>query len=377
MLLVLLCSGCRAQPTALETSEPSPPPVSTPTYTATEAAFAANLNPLIGLPSEDPEIQERMLRAYAVDAGGQPAGLQAIEWVVETLGAFPTPAASRPGEPDGARPADAPDGRAGTDPSESVDPEVEPLLAFSLRRPEDRPELGPLAPATGLTLGLAEAMGAGHLSVLRADPEARASAGQQGIELWSFSGPAEDDVAAGELESAIDGAGPNPADGSSPGDPATSKTGMPSLRFDEAPAAGEPARALTLARSPEGATIWRYDPVFGLYQRYRAGGTAGSGREAGLEPVLDADTGEVLSKANLLLLELSEVPVDSAAWSGDGRAWLLRDGLSVSATWQREAGAALVLRDADGGPLGLRPGSSWLVLALPGSQWSLAAGEGS
>lgn len=150
---------------------------------------------------------------------------------------------------------------------------------------------------------------------------------------------------------------------------------MPSLRFDEAPPAGEPVRALTLARSPERATIWRYDPVFGLYRRHRARGAANSGSEAELEPVLDADTGEVLSKANLLLLELSEIPDDSRAWRGDGRAWLLRDGRSVAATWQREAGAALVLRDADGGLLGLRPGGSWLVLALPGSQWSLAAGE--
>jgi hypothetical protein len=54
--------------------------------------------------------------------------------------------------------------------------------------------------------------------------------------------------------------------------------------------------------------------------------------------------------------------------TGTGRVWVLRDGKVVVGTWRRSAaGSPMQLLGADGGPLPLHPGRTWIEL-LPTPQ---------
>jgi hypothetical protein len=53
---------------------------------------------------------------------------------------------------------------------------------------------------------------------------------------------------------------------------------------------------------------------------------------------------------------------------GEGQAILLRDGERYAARWSKASAAAhLELRGADGEPLALRPGPTWILLAPAGA----------
>ncbi len=88
----------------------------------------------------------------------------------------------------------------------------------------------------------------------------------------------------------------------------------------------------------------------------------------------DAATGETLAFTNLLVQHVSAQkdgtidPVGSPSYKsftvGNGRFTLYRDGRAIDGTWNRaDAGSPTSYTDANGAPVLLRPGKTWVVLA--------------
>ena len=334
--LACLASGCApARPGTAPAPSESPSwdasatGIPTPTHTSAEAAFARNLNPLVGLPAGDADRVEGRPLAYAVRFDAVPdqvSGLQALEWVVE------------------APPAPAMDGSA---PVESWT-----LTGLSLRPAGSRPALGPVGRAEALQLTISRMFGAAQLLASGADPDTSTAFVDAGIPLIQLS------LDTGASASTSRGADPLPTP--------TGPPPAPEWRFDEAPPGGEPVGALTLPWSADRATVWRYAAPFEVWQRYRAEGQD-------LTAVLDADTGEPLTSANLLLLLLDGGPGRESAWVGEGGRRLLRDGRVVEGAWQRaDDRAPLRLSGADGARLTLRPGNTWLIAIDVAAPYALA-----
>lgn len=61
-------------------------------------------------------------------------------------------------------------------------------------------------------------------------------------------------------------------------------------------------------------------------------------------------------------------PIVEAQMAGEGDAWILTDGQLVEARWsQPSVDAPTQYTDADGQPVGLTPGRTWVLIAPPGS----------
>jgi hypothetical protein len=62
-------------------------------------------------------------------------------------------------------------------------------------------------------------------------------------------------------------------------------------------------------------------------------------------------------------------PIPEADLLGSGSAWVVGDGMAVAATWTRAAeDDATVYEGADGGPLALVPGRTWVALVPAGTE---------
>jgi hypothetical protein len=310
-----LLAGCRTSPPTEERLPPEPqaeldrlPP--TPTFTADEAAFAAHLDPLSGLPIAEGELLDRPL-AYVLDfdpADSLVAGLQAVEIWIE---APPAPSSD-------AGPAQL----------------AWPVLALTLREPDSRPVLGPLAPARAMQADAASAFGARQLWAAGAEPSAQARLDEAGISLLGLEDSASSTAATDSLSDTL------------------GKAYELGWSFDESLPAGTIAASLSLPHAADRATVWRYAAAFGMWNRSYAIGEA-------LRPVRDADSGEALAARNLLLLRMDL----RDGWQGEGPATLLRDGLAVEARWQRsDSDGQIRIRDAAGASLALAPGNTWIGL---------------
>lgn len=313
--VLALLAGCKSS--APTEAPPSPQPQveldglpPTPTFTAEEAAFAAHLDPLSGLPIAEDELLDQPL-AYVLDfdpANSVVAGLQAVEVWIE------------------APPA----------PSSDAAPTLPawPILALTLRESGSRPVLGPLAQAGTLQAEAAAALGAASLWAAGAEPSAQARLDAAGISLAGLEGGEPSEIAADAPSLA------------------TGTDFEPGWRYDESLPAGAAAGSLSLPHAADRATVWLFSAAFGLWSRSHAIGES-------LSPVRDADSGEALAARNLLLLRMDL----GAGWKGEGAATLLRDGLAVEGRWLvSEADGRLSLRDADGAPLALAPGNAWIGL---------------
>lgn len=207
--LSLALGGCG--PTAPGPAGPDPTLVPTPTYTATEAAFAANLNPINGLPAAAPAGSARPLAFAATTDAGQslPTGAAQAELVVETAGAG--------------------------DPS---------FTLVTLQAAGERPDIGPLAAATWRDVVVASALGA-ELTAASASPELRRAAIAAQLPLRLL------------------------ATGSLTGDGAASSRPAPRWGFAEATPTGAQALQSVSYDSALGARVgWRYDPLLGSWQRW-------------------------------------------------------------------------------------------------------------
>jgi len=208
-----LATACSRPPGSL----PGPPTlVPTPTYTATEAAFAANVNPLSGLPSGDPAIATTRPDTFAVTTEpGQdlPAGAQTTELVVEVL-----------------------------------HPATPGFTLVTQERPGGRPALGPLSSLTARDVVVAVTLGA-PLTAAAASPALAALAATAGVPLTTLSG----------------GQAPTPL---GPGH-------APRWSFSELPDPAAAAASAMQVDNPAGAAVtWRYDPLLTTWHRWVAGRAA-------------------------------------------------------------------------------------------------------
>ena len=134
------------------------------------------------------------------------------------------------------------------------------------------------------------------------------------------------------------------------------------------PLGGTPASHVQIAYDTYTFVEWRYDPVNGRYQRW-----------ADEEPAIDANNGEQISAANVILLTAiheqdksicithqdgvcSEWPIEIQIW-GEGSAIILRDGKQFPVTWLRQNRSDMfTFFDANGNPLPLQIGNSWFQI---------------
>jgi hypothetical protein len=111
---------------------------------------------------------------------------------------------------------------------------------------------------------------------------------------------------------------------------------------------------------------WGWDAGAGLWRRSQDGGvhrdTAGnqvSARNVIVQFVQYNDTG---------LRDRSGAVVPAAALVGEGEAWVLTDGKVVKGKWRRTTLEAVTeYLDANGAPIRLTPGTTWVELPQPGS----------
>lgn len=133
------------------------------------------------------------------------------------------------------------------------------------------------------------------------------------------------------------------------------------------PEGGEPAGYASIDYLWE-VVEWRYDANDGRYYRWAAG-----------QPILDANTGEQVSAANVVLIAPFHVEdpticeeiangtcrhlsVQIQLW-GSGTGILLRDGRQYPVTWHREARTdSLTFSNASGTPFPLQIGNTWVQL---------------
>jgi hypothetical protein len=151
------------------------------------------------------------------------------------------------------------------------------------------------------------------------------------------------------------------------GQRANAKLGPPRafLTFGPKPSsAAKPARVARMTFAPSTRASWQWNGSASV--RYQNG-------------TLDRLTdGSAVSTTNVVVMSVavrasSNVdvlgnPTPDPALIGSGRVWVLRDGKVVTGTWRRgAAGSAVQLLGADGKPLALHPGRSWIEL-LPTPQ---------
>lgn len=140
---------------------------------------------------------------------------------------------------------------------------------------------------------------------------------------------------------------------------------------ETAPNGGLPARRAVIPYLNRGfyEVEWRYDPATGRYARF-----SGTYRN----PLLDANTGEQVTAANVVILtvrhDLTDLPEDSVNGYSvrtyivgeEGPATILRDGVAIEGRWRvPEKFSGMELVDADGNPLPLKPGNTWFQVVPP------------
>ncbi len=134
---------------------------------------------------------------------------------------------------------------------------------------------------------------------------------------------------------------------------------------EEVPAGGIPTPGFAL-HYRQTTVNWEYDAASGLWWRSQDG-----------EPQLDANTGEPLSAANVVVFEASHIeqdPVRENYWGtanyafevrleGEGRAVLFRDGRYFEGRWVRPAADDRIqFRDQRDDLLPFKPGNTWFQL---------------
>lgn len=344
--------ACAAEPTAQVVVDDDPGLPPTPTYTATEEAFAANVNPLSGLPSDTPDIAARHPQAFAVvarpsEAGGQPSGVQTAELVFWSLLA-PAP------------------GAAGA-PTDTLR-----LTALTLEPAGARAAIGPLGDADMATVEVARGFGARVMAAAAAEPVAAAlDAGGIPLTLGADGVGADVRDAAGGGSSPGSSSGGTPAAGLPPEPPRWGYSETPLGKLDQ------PAETVTVAPPNGPAVVVRLDRVLGVWRLSRriaadgaGAGSGGGGDTTGDVALVDAATGEPLAVANVVVLTLAAPgpATGDVGWRGEGPALVLRDGVAQSGRWLRGSpDQPFGLIDADGLAVALRPGNTWVVLAPAGT----------
>jgi hypothetical protein len=138
-----------------------------------------------------------------------------------------------------------------------------------------------------------------------------------------------------------------------------------SLTFgEEAPPGGTPASEIDI-QYPTELVEWNYDQESGRYLRWVAG-----------QPFLDANSGEQVSAANVIIVTANHVEdaniceqvtngvcvalsIEAQIW-GTGPVTIFRDGQQYEGTWERlNSQDMFTFYDVDGEPIPLQIGNSW------------------
>ncbi|NTV38002.1 MAG: DUF3048 domain-containing protein [Anaerolineales bacterium] len=140
------------------------------------------------------------------------------------------------------------------------------------------------------------------------------------------------------------------------------------LRFEaDVPKSGHIAQSFSVRYSPVSYHRWDYDPTQARYLRYQDS-VDDFGKGASYAPLSDSLTGAQLSAANVVILLMphtyylrySKTDIIDQVFSGQGYGYALRDGQLYPLTWNRE-GEDEMLRLAlpNGQPFPLKPGNTW------------------
>ncbi|HEY3315968.1 MAG TPA: DUF3048 domain-containing protein [Bacillota bacterium] len=128
---------------------------------------------------------------------------------------------------------------------------------------------------------------------------------------------------------------------------------------------GSPATEMTIPYPAgyEGYVVsWKYDPATGLYSRFIKG-----------QPLVDKPTQKQLTTPNVIIqyVKSEAIPKDpklriNVYLVGEGRAQVFVKGVAIEAKWKKTAREApTVFTDAQGNPLVLVPGSTWIEVIPP------------
>jgi hypothetical protein len=311
------------EPTEEATPEPEPEPE--PTDEPTEEPIDAALAPLTGLPLEDPEAVGRPVLALKIDnapAARPQQHLHFADVVIEELvegGTTRFIALYHSRDPGPVGPV-----RSGREVDADLLPAFQPVLGSS----GAAPEVLALFRAADIT-SYAE----GELSgAFFRDPERRAP-----HNVFANLQPLWD--AAGDLPPAASPWPIGPADG-----------------IEDAPEATEVA-----LRFPAHSASWTWDDDLGEWLR----------EQGGAPHVVTVD--EQLAAANVVVMlvdvrpgsrrDASGTPTVDIDVLGEGDALVLRDGRAIEARWRKESQSdQLEWLTADGEPLPLAPGRTWIEL---------------
>jgi hypothetical protein len=141
---------------------------------------------------------------------------------------------------------------------------------------------------------------------------------------------------------------------------------------------GSSANTLNVFYSLKNQTQWRYDPASGAYLRYHDN-AEGKGN---FYPATDRLTGEQLKFENIIVLIAPHTTVKPTIIDIDlsmgnmGKAFIFRDGVMAPIYWttlngeyEKTSGLRRPIRfvDANGNPIALKPGHTWVHVM---SQWS-------
>lgn len=152
-----------------------------------------------------------------------------------------------------------------------------------------------------------------------------------------------------------------------------SKPDLPGMVFnDQLPADMQPADKITIQFNYYNRGEWRYDDVSGKYLRWIES-IENEGEEneiMEMVPLTDRLTGEQLAFSNIIILFANYTELAPSAhtidiWDNNNGlpAYLFRDGGIVGGEWASVNDSdPLQFINADGSPMALKPGNTWIVI---------------
>lgn len=133
---------------------------------------------------------------------------------------------------------------------------------------------------------------------------------------------------------------------------------------DDIPSESRPgAQAVTIAfSSPQYTASWAYEPSTNSYRRSMGG-----------SPHVDANSNSVIESKNIILQTVDRQSVltrqGKTVWkyglTGSGKATVIRNGVSVTATWKKEGAGRTRYFAEDGSELLLTRGKTWVEIIHP------------
>jgi len=152
----------------------------------------------------------------------------------------------------------------------------------------------------------------------------------------------------------------------------------PGLQFatfsNDPPAGGESALQLLVQYSDINRGEWQFDAASGKYLRWIEDGN--EGEQLTMIPLVDRNNGAQLGFSNVIVLETFYIEYNRTLhnidlWNNAGsqKAYFFRDGLKYEGKWHiSDHSQPLELIKEDGTPMPLKPGNTWIVLAGISSQ---------